>query len=214
MNQRKSSSQKHVEGIAVRHSRSCSSRSGAGCDCKPSYQAHVWSKRDGKRIRKTFANLSEAKSWRADANSALRKSTMRAPTNETLGQKAEALIAGMKDSSVRDRGGRAYKPSTIRSYEQSLKNRVLPAFREVRLSELRRSDWQAFADKMLAEGKDASTIRNTLMPVRVIYRRAIEDEQIRGESACVPQASARRGQARSLRHSQGSRGTNRSTSRG
>jgi integrase len=178
VNQRKQSSQKRVEGIDVRHSRSCASRGDSACNCKPTYQAHVWSKRESKRIRKTFSNLSEAKSWRRDALSSLERGTMRAPSRETLKQKADALIEGMRSGSVRDKSGRTYKPSTIRSYEKSLKNRVLPSLGEERFSELRRSDWQQFADKMLAEGLDASTIRNTLMPVRVIYRRALEDEQV------------------------------------
>jgi hypothetical protein len=56
-----------AEGIQVRHSRSCTSRVGAKCSCEPSYQAHVWSKRDGKRIRKTFPTLAAARSWRTDA---------------------------------------------------------------------------------------------------------------------------------------------------
>jgi integrase len=43
----------------------------------------------------------------------------------------------------------------------------------VRLSEVQRRDVQHLADTMLAEEKDASTIRNAIMPLRVIYRRAV-----------------------------------------
>jgi integrase len=43
------------------------------------------------------------------------------------------------------------------------------------LSEIHRADVQAFADRLLAEDLDPSTIRNILMPLRVIYRRALED---------------------------------------
>jgi hypothetical protein len=53
-----------VEGIEVRHGRSCASRAGSNCNCEPSYQAHFWSKRDGKRIRKTFPTLAAARTWR------------------------------------------------------------------------------------------------------------------------------------------------------
>ena len=40
------------EGVTLRHSRSCRSRSGRACSCEPTYQAHVWHRREGKRIRK------------------------------------------------------------------------------------------------------------------------------------------------------------------
>ncbi len=44
-------------GIRTRHSRSCRSREGGRCNCKPSYEAWVYSKRDDKKIRKTFKSL-------------------------------------------------------------------------------------------------------------------------------------------------------------
>jgi integrase len=44
-----------------------------------------------------------------------------------------------------------------------------------KLVDVQRRDVQRIADEMLAEGCDPSTIRNALMPLRVIYRRAIED---------------------------------------
>lgn len=85
----------------------------------------------------------------------------------------------MKDGTVLDRSGRRFKPSTIRSYRGALVSRVLPFFGEtVRFSELQRGDWQHFADRLLAEGLNASTLRNALMPVRVIYRRALQDGEV------------------------------------
>jgi integrase len=48
-------------GIRVRHSKLCPSRSGGACRCRPTYQANVWSAREGKRLFKTFASLAEAK---------------------------------------------------------------------------------------------------------------------------------------------------------
>ena len=77
---------KTLEGITIRHARSCPTHADryAACKCKPSYQAHVWSARDGKRIRKTFPTLPAARAWRQDALPALRKGTMRAPSQVTL----------------------------------------------------------------------------------------------------------------------------------
>ena len=64
-------------GIRVRHGKLCPNRDGGACRCKPTYQADVWSSREGKRVFKTFATLAEAKAWRADAQVALRRGTMR-----------------------------------------------------------------------------------------------------------------------------------------
>ena len=43
-----------AEGIRKRHSKGCSARDGGRCNCKAGYEAWVFSKRDGKKIRKTF----------------------------------------------------------------------------------------------------------------------------------------------------------------
>ena len=141
-----------------------------------------WSARDGKKLRKTFPTLAAARGWRADAQVGLRKGTLRAPTPTTLRQAADAWLAGARDGSIRTRSGDAYKPSAIRSYEGSLRNRVLPELGAAKLSAITRVDLQDLADRMLGEGLDPSTIRNTLMPVRAIYRRALT----RGEVAVNP----------------------------
>jgi integrase len=49
---------------------------------------------------------------------------------------------------------------------------------------VRRVDLQDLVDRLLADGADASTIRNTLMPLRAIYRRAVG----RGEITVSPTA--------------------------
>lgn len=159
-----------AEGIDTRHSRSCASRAGTSCTCTPSYQAHVWSKRDGKRIRKTFPTLAAARSWRTDAKKALQDGKMRAPTPMTLRQAGELVVAGMKDGSVRKRSGEQYKPSVIRGYEDDLRKYVFPELGACKLSEIQDVDLQEFAD---SSGLGASRRRNVLMPVRAIYRYAL-----------------------------------------
>ena len=126
--------------------------------------------------------LGAARGWRADAQVGLRKGTLRAPTPITLRQAADAWLAGARDGSIRTRSGDAYKPSAVRSYEGSLRKRVLPELGAARLSEVGRVDLQDFADRMLAEGLDPSTIKNTIMPLRAIYRRALN----RGEVSLNP----------------------------
>jgi integrase len=62
--------------------------------------------------------------------------------------------------------------------------RVLPVLDGVRVSLLELRDVQDLADQLLADGHDPSTIRNTFMGVRALYRRAVA----RGEVAVNPTA--------------------------
>ena len=162
-------------GIDTRHAQTCPTArdNDARCKCTPSYQAHVWSAREGKRIRKTFPTLAAAKVWRSDAVVAIRRGTMRAPTATTLRQTWENWLNGAREGSVRNRSGDLYKPSVLRGYETSMRLRVLDALGGARLSEVTHVAVQDLADRMLADGLDASTIRNTLMPLRAIFRRAL-----------------------------------------
>lgn len=171
-----------TSGIRARHGKLCPSRSGGACKCRATYQANVWSARDGKRLFKTFATLAEAKAWRAETQVALRNGTMRAGSSGTLREAAETWLAGVKGSAIRNRSGHPYKPSAIRGYEAALVMRVLPELGGSRLSEVRRVDLQDFADRLCADGLDPSTVRNTLMPLRAIFRRAVS----RGDVAVNP----------------------------
>jgi integrase len=163
----------HHAGIEIRHGKRCRSRSGGACSCRPTYQASVWSAVEQKRIRKTFPTLAEARAWRSEAQTAIRRGTLRAPSQLTLCEAAETWLEGARAGSIRNRSGDRYKPSVIRGYESSLRLRVLPELGKRRLSEIRRSDVQDLADRLLGQGLDASTIRNTLMPLRAMFRRAL-----------------------------------------
>jgi integrase len=171
-----------ASGIRLRHGRLCPSRSGGTCRCRPTYQANVWSAREGKRLFKTFASLAEAKAWRSEAQVALRNGTMRAGASATLREGAEAWLEGAKSGAIRNRSGHTYKPSAVRGYEAALVMRVLPGLGGLRLSEVRRVDLQDFADRLCADGLDPSTVRNTLMPLRAIFRRSVA----RGDVAVNP----------------------------
>ncbi len=171
-------------GIEVRHARNCAAARGGRCSCSPSYRAKVWSARDRRTIRKSFRSLAEAKAWRADAQVGLRRGTISAPRPITLAQAAGAWLAGARAGAIRNRSGDPYKPSAIRGYEQSLRLRLLPELGAMQVAEIRRADLQALVDRLLADDLSASTIRNTLLPVRVIFRRAL----VRGEVAVNPTA--------------------------
>ena len=169
-------------GITKRHSRRSRSRDGAACNCTPTYRASVWSKRDGKKIRKSFDREAEAKSWRADAQAALDRGVLRAPKPTTVQQAWDIWHAGAKQGTIRNRAGEVYKPSAVRAYEKSMRLRILPRFGGTRLSDVRRIDAQDFVDRLLADGLAASTINTTLHPLRAIFRRAI----VRGDLAANP----------------------------
>jgi integrase len=157
-------------GIRARHSRTCATNTAGTCSCKPAFEASVFLARDNRKVRKTFASLSEARRWRHDAASAAGKGQLRAPTGLTLTKAAEQWLEGARAGVIRNRSGDAYKASAIRGYEEALRLRVLPDLGARRLADITRPDLQALVGRAQAKGLSASTIRNTLLPLRAIYR--------------------------------------------
>jgi integrase len=163
------------EGIRLRHAKACPTRDGDLCKCVPSYEASVPLGERRKRVRRTFASLGDAKAWRARGVVTAADGLLRPGTSVTLHDAADELVDGMQRGIMRTRSGAVYKPSVVRGYESSLRLRLRPALGARKLSDVSRRDVQRLVDSWLGEGMDASTIRNSLMPLRVIYRRAIED---------------------------------------
>jgi integrase len=181
------------EGISVRHARSCPSRSGGRCRCTPRYQAQAWSPRDRKRLTRTFPTLAAARGWRYDALVGLRHGTLRAAGGVTLRQAADEWLAAAEAGLVRNRSGDPYKPSALRGYEQSLRARILPALGGVKLGDIRRSDVQRLVNRMMADGLGPSTVRNSLMPLRAIYRQALALDEVAVNPTAGVQLPAVRG---------------------
>ena len=160
-------------GLRHRHGNRC--RAKGRCSCP--WEAFVYSKQDGKKLRKTFPTRAAAKSRRDDKLGAVKRGELRAPTATTVREAAEAFMARAKDGSIPTASGGRYKPATLRGYRVGLDKRVLPALGHKRLSDVRRADVQELADRLTAEGLSASTVQNTLDPLRAIYRRAIRREE-------------------------------------
>src|SRR5580765_3110160 len=135
------------EGIVLRHTRSCRSRTDGGCSCSPTFQAQVWSAREKKTIRRTFATLNDARAWRQESQVALRKGTLRSPSQTTLNQAADDWLAAAERGLARTRSGDAFKPSAVRAYRQALKHRVLPNLGNKRLTAISHNMLQDLADR-------------------------------------------------------------------
>jgi hypothetical protein len=81
-------------GIRKLHSKGCAGADGGRCRCGAGWEASVYSKRDRKKIRRTFARETEAKSWRADAVAALERGALRAPKPTTVEQALARVVRG------------------------------------------------------------------------------------------------------------------------
>lgn len=159
-------------GIEVRHKRTCASRQGEECDCEPSFRAKVWNPRKGDWEKKSFRDRRAAYDWRQDARVDLRRGVFAAPRPTTVRQAGDELITGMRAGTILNRSRRRYKPKTIRGYDQALSDWVYPTLGGARLTDLTRNDVEEFIGRLIAAGMAPSTIRNAVMPLRVICRRA------------------------------------------
>ena len=175
------SSSKPTPGLRERHSRRCASHRGERCNCTPTWEASVFDKSTGRKLRHSAKTKTAAKLWRqGHALVALRRGELRAPTENArkVGPALAELVAGMRDGTVLDRSGRRYRPSTIRNYQTDIRSHLTPGLGHLRLTELRRADIQRAIDRMHADGLAGSTIRNKIEPLRVLYRRAAQDEEV------------------------------------
>ena len=163
------------QGIRVRHDRSCAATRGGRCDChEAAGQSH--------KIRRIVATLIEGR--RRDSGGEIRGGNRRTASSATLREAWTVWLDGAKAGTIRTRSGDPYKPSALRSYDLGMEARVLPVLEGVMVSHLELRDFQDLADQLLADGHDPSTIRNTFMGVRALYRRAVA----RGEVAVNPTA--------------------------
>jgi integrase len=181
-------------GIRKRHSRGCASRDGDGCNCKPSWEARVWSKRagpDGRggTVSRSFPSYAAAQGWRTDAEHAKKggKQPVRATTT-TVYEAAERLVREMEDGTVLSSRDRPYRPSTIRSYRRGLgvdpeqrtraPVRVVEAFGEMKLTDVDKHVIQGYANRLRRDGWDPSTVANCLDGLRVIFRVARDRDEL------------------------------------
>jgi integrase len=164
------------QGIAVRHEKGCRTYGGGRCNCSPSYQARAWSNAAGKEVRRSFKTKAEAKAWRARAMAGHVDKLAGATSSPVLGVLADWVFDEAEAGRLLNRSGDAFKPSVIRSYRSTYSVHIGPAIGKRRVGSVRRRDVQAVVSDMTAQGLSPSTVRNALLPLRLIYRVAIRDE--------------------------------------
>jgi integrase len=137
----------------------------------------VLNTKHGKQSSGWLGTREEAATWRAkaltEAGAGIRRQASAVTLREAWNAFYEAACAG----TVTDRSGKPYKPSTLRGYQRAWK-RIDAEIGGRRLDSIRRPDLQAMVDRWAAAGVKPATIRNSLDPLRTIYRRALLREQV------------------------------------
>lgn len=96
-----------------------------------------------------------------------------APKPTTLRALGELWLESAREGRIRNRSGDRYKPSTLRGYEQALREYVYPALGSAKLQNIRPGEVQRLADALVGRGLNPSTVRNALLPLRAICRRSL-----------------------------------------
>lgn len=167
-----------MTGIEVRHQRGCPARDGKRCKCDPSYRATAYV--DGMTIRETFDDPRLAADWRHEAGKLKAQGRLRPSDKTPIRDHMERLLTGIEAGSVAARGGHTYKPSVVAGYRRQFTNYLDDAFGAMPAGALRRDHIKAFVAQLRDPKRDdgpltSSTIRNVLMPLRVLYRELRRD---------------------------------------
>jgi integrase len=158
------------EGIRARHSRRCRTRHGGACDCEPTWEASVYSRADGKKIRKVLPTRQEAIAWRNRHHGLAESGRLRAPARLTLTETADAWVEMAQAGEILNRSGRRYKPSALRTIEQDLRLRLVPELGTHAMSDIAKADLQRRVGAWLAQGLSASKVHGTVNAARVLWR--------------------------------------------
>ena len=134
----------------------------------------MWDNHAARKIRKTFKTEAAAKAWRDDTGSGIRRGAVTSNRAPFLRDALDDLEAGMITGAVQTRSGTPYKHSVAADYRRAA-GRLRTRWGAARLGDIHRRDVQRLVGELQAQGASPSTIRNALMPLRVVYRLAVED---------------------------------------
>lgn len=159
-----------ADGIELRHGVRCPAArtenpgkcSKVGC----SYRARAhgqWSPR--------FPMRAQAEEWRR-AQLAEGKAKRNGTPAITLQEAWTAWLTKAQAGTILNRSGRRYKPGPLRDYDASVRKRLLPDYGANAAAEVSQTALKRLISDMLAEGLSPSTVRNTINPLRALYRDA------------------------------------------
>jgi integrase len=173
--------------VETRHKSGCAKtrKTSKRCSCTPTFRARVW---DPQRSRAmpgpSFPLWEQAERWGLDRLFAQRRGVRSSGGDMTVAEAGEWLFAEMDGGRVLSRnksqGQRQfYKPSTVRSYKQVWRDHVVPRIGAEKVGDLRRPLVQQLIWDLTTEpGLGASTVRNAVIPLRVLYRELIKRERV------------------------------------
>jgi integrase len=130
----------------------------------------VYSRKDRGKVRKTFSEHWEAKAWRHQQLELASIGRLRAPGRHTLTEAASLWVEMAQEGQIRNRSGRRYKPSALRTIEGDLRLRLVPSLGAKVMMEVARADLQRLVGSWLAEGLSPSKIRSIVNAARVLWR--------------------------------------------
>lgn len=84
----------------------------------------------------------------------------------------------MERGVIRNRSGEHYKLNVAQQYRDLLANHLLPRLGPRELATITRRDMQRLVDELSGSGLSASSVRNAIKPLGVLFRRAVRDETI------------------------------------
>lgn len=158
------------EGVRSRHSLRCPSRHSGVCGCSPRWEAWVYSRRDKAKVRKTFSEHWEAKAWRHEQLELASIDRLRAPSRLSLAEAGSLWVEMAQKGQIRNRSGRRYKPSTLRTIEADLRLHLVPSLSAKVMVGVTRADLQRLVGGWLAKGSSPSKIRSIVNATRVLWR--------------------------------------------
>ena len=85
---------------------------------------------------------------------------------------------GCATGTLKNRSGRPFRPSTVRRYELAVRLHIEPVLGHLKLSDIDRPHVKALVKGWVQKGMVASSVRNNIDPLRVVFREAIKDGQV------------------------------------
>jgi integrase len=179
---------KPTPGVEIRHAPDCPAKAKPvdghrpPCRCKTAARGWVYLTAEKRKVRSDWFTgkgaIAAAKAWRTDRAAAKEKGTLREPEKTTLREYGDDWLEKIKRGEVLSRNHQPYKPSAIRGYRHDLETHIYPRLGDVRLDQVRRRDIQAIVEQLTASGLSGSKVRNVVVPLQALYRRAMRDELV------------------------------------